>query len=30
MSSMPRSYIRVIVVWLLVLTALFAFQQYFS
>ena len=30
MNSMTRSYIRVIVVWLLVLTALFAFQQYFS
>jgi len=30
MSSMTRSYIRVIVVWLLVLTALFAFERYFS
>jgi hypothetical protein len=27
---MTRSYIRVLVLWLLVLTALFAFQQYFS
>jgi hypothetical protein len=25
-----RAYIRVIVVWILVLAALFAFQQYFS
>jgi hypothetical protein len=30
MSSMTRSYIRVIVLWFLVLTALFAFQRYFS
>jgi len=27
---MTRSYIRVLVLWLLVLMALFAFQQYFS
>jgi len=27
---MTRSYIRVIVVWLLVLTALFAFERYFN
>jgi len=30
MAFMTRSYIRVLVLWLLVLTALFAFQQYFS
>jgi len=30
MSSMTRSYIRVIVLWLLVLTALFAFERFFS
>jgi len=26
---MTRSYIRVLLVWVLVLTALYAFQQYF-
>jgi len=30
MSSMTRSYIRVIALWLLVLAALFAFERYFS
>ena len=30
MSSMTRSYIRVIVLWVLVLMALFAFERYFS
>ena len=30
MTPMTRSYIRVLVLWFLVLTALFAFQQYFS
>ena len=30
MGSMIRSYIRVIVLWVLVLTALFAFERYFS
>ena len=30
MHSMTRSYIRVIVLWLLVLTALFAFERFFS
>jgi hypothetical protein len=28
--GMSRSYVRVIVVWALVLAALYAFQQYFS
>jgi hypothetical protein len=28
--SMIRSYIRVLVIWVLVLAALFVFQQYFS
>jgi len=27
---MTRSYIRVLVLWILVLTALYAFQRYFS
>jgi len=27
---MQRSYLRVLVVWVLVLVALYAFQQYFS
>ena len=30
MHSMTRSYIRVIVLWFLVLTALFAFERFFS
>jgi hypothetical protein len=30
MSSMTSSYVRVIVLWLLVLTALFVFERYFS
>jgi hypothetical protein len=30
MNAMTRSYIRVLIIWALVLTALFAFQQYFS
>jgi hypothetical protein len=30
MSSMTRSYIRVIAIWLFVLLALFAFERYFS
>jgi hypothetical protein len=29
-SRMERSYLRVLVVWVLVLIALYAFQQYFS
>jgi hypothetical protein len=29
-SDVRRSYIRVVVVWAIVLAALFAFQQYFS
>jgi hypothetical protein len=29
-SDIRRSYIRVVVVWVIVLAALFAFQQYFS
>jgi len=29
-SDIRRSYLRVVVVWALVLAALFAFQQYFS
>jgi hypothetical protein len=29
-DTMRRSYIRVIIVWLLVLAGLFAFQEYFS
>jgi hypothetical protein len=30
MSSMTRSYVRVLIIWALVLVALFSFQQYFS
>jgi hypothetical protein len=30
MSSMTHSYVRVIVLWLLVLMALFAFERFFS
>ncbi len=30
MNVMTRSYIRVLVIWILVLVALFSFQQYFS
>jgi hypothetical protein len=29
-TRIRRSYVRVLVVWALVLAALFAFQQYFS
>jgi hypothetical protein len=29
-SDMRRSYVRVLVVWALTLSALYAFQQYFS
>jgi hypothetical protein len=29
-SDIRRSYVRVVVVWVIVLAALFAFQQYFS
>jgi hypothetical protein len=29
-SDVRRSYVRVLVVWVVVLAALFAFQQYFS
>ena len=28
--SVRRSYVRVLVIWVIVLAALFAFQQYFS
>jgi hypothetical protein len=30
MTAMSRSYIRVAVLWVVVLLALFAFEQYFS
>ena len=30
MTSMEHRYVRVVVVWVLVLAGLFAFQQYFS
>ena len=30
MTPMQRAYVRVVVVWLFVLFALYAFQQYFS
>jgi hypothetical protein len=30
MSNMRRSYVRVLVIWIVVLAALYAFQQYFS
>jgi hypothetical protein len=30
MTDMQRSYVRVTALWLVVLVALFAFQQYFS
>ena len=30
MDSMTRSYARVLILWAVVLVALFAFQQYFS
>lgn len=30
MNSMTRSYIRVLLIWVLVLAALYSFQQYFS
>ena len=30
MSAMRRSYIRVVVIWVAVLAALYAFQEYFS
>jgi hypothetical protein len=29
-TTMQRTYVRVVVVWLVVLIALYAFQQYFS
>ena len=28
--SMRRSYVRVVVIWIVVLLALYAFQEYFS
>jgi hypothetical protein len=30
MSDMRRSYVRVVVIWVVVLAALYAFQEYFS
>jgi hypothetical protein len=30
MRNVERSYLRVVVTWVVVLAALFAFQQYFS
>ena len=30
MSNLKRSYLRVAIIWVLVLLALYAFQQYFS
>jgi hypothetical protein len=30
MSDMRRSYVRVMIVWAIVLVSLYAFQQYFS
>ena len=30
MTAMQRSYVRVAVLWVVVLISLFAFQQYFS
>jgi len=30
MSNMRRSYVRVLVIWIVVLAALYAFQEYFS
>jgi len=30
MSDMRRSYVSVVVIWVLVLAALYVFQQYFS
>jgi hypothetical protein len=29
-TTMQRTYVRVVVIWLVVLAALYAFQQYFS
>jgi hypothetical protein len=29
-SDLRRSYLRVVVIWVVVLSALYAFQQYFS
>jgi hypothetical protein len=29
-TDVRRSYVRVVVLWIIVLAALFAFQQYFS
>jgi hypothetical protein len=29
-TTMQRTYVRVVVIWLVVLIALYAFQQYFS
>jgi hypothetical protein len=29
-TDIRRSYVRVVVIWVIVLAALFAFQQYFS
>jgi hypothetical protein len=29
-TGMARSYVRVLIVWMLVLAALYAFQQYFG
>ena len=30
MSDIRRSYVRVVILWVVVLAALYAFQQYFS
>jgi hypothetical protein len=30
MSGMRRSYVRVVIIWVVVLAGLYAFQQYFS
>jgi hypothetical protein len=30
MSGMQRSYVRVVIIWVVVLAGLYAFQQYFS
>jgi len=29
-SDLKRSYLRVVIIWVLVLSALYAFQRYFS
>ena len=30
MTDIRRSYVRVVIIWVVVLAALFAFEQYFS